>query len=120
MEEAEKAVFRKCQDLREKLRWFTADDVDENRINTKDIKDSYTEELRNIKDAYHEAARSIKDLLLDYNMALPSQRKEYWKQEEDAIFNETKTNERQVRAAVTRITANLTSPVAVSPASLQD
>ena len=75
MEEAEKAVYRKCQDLRTKLRFFTADDVDEHRI-AKDTEDSYVKELKIIKEVYYEADRSIKDLLLDYQSAMSSQKKD--------------------------------------------
>ena len=88
--EAEKIVVDKCKDLQTKLNLYTLNDIhghyDEVRV-------EFYEKLEVMKEAFCEADESIGELLLDYDDAIPTQNKEYWKRKATEILHLLKSHE---------------------------
>ena len=104
IEEAEEAVFFKCQNLRTRLNLFSPHDIDENYIKEGDSE--YKKKLGNIKEVFREVDKDLKRFLYRYTNAKTNEKRDYWKQQEASIFNEVKSHEKQVRAAVSRVKAS--------------
>ena len=110
METEESAILQSCDLLQSKLRVFSAQDVDENCINLKEIDDSeYKKELKDIRNVFHEIDVNISKLLREYSATMQPQRKEWWETRKKSIFDEVKAHERLVKAAVTRVKGNMTN-----------
>ena len=71
METEESAILQSCDLLQSKLRVFSAQDVDENCINLKEIDDSeYKKELKDIRNVFHEIDVNISKLLREYSAVM--------------------------------------------------
>ena len=90
MEDEEKAIYKRSQDLVLKLQDFDPNDIDET-----DLED-YKEKLNVIDEIFLEIARKIQNLVLDYETTIEAQRKEYWNVQITKLHSDVKTHRKSV------------------------